>query len=732
MTPLNLLLAVIVLVLAVCLAACVGRLRGLRRRVAGAPAPGPKPAGGHPAPPAPTDTAVRLKVRYADILRDITDAMNHELEKEKALQATAEIIGTHFDVSSCLIRRVEPDETGVNPIIGGFANKGVPRYQGEIDRELMALAPAYFQRAYERDAATAIHNVRDIPELSACVKLFDQYDVASFLLMPTFYENTAHGSITLVQMGAPRRWTDDEITVIESVARQVGIAFAQARLTNQVESRVAELAAKNEDLEQARIEAEAANQAKSVFLANMSHELRTPLNAILGFAQVLQRDDRLEGEHLEQMAIINRSAEHLLDLINDVLEMSKIEAGHVALEAGPVDLWELLRVLENMLITRALNRGLLLAFDVGPAVPRWISSDEKKLRQVLINLVGNAIKFTDSGRIEVRARVTSHDGGDALRFDVTDTGPGIDEDALRHLFDPFYQGDSARTALEGTGLGLPISREYVQLMGGAITVESTPDHGSTFAFEIPLQPLDESEVREAREQRILDYRVNDDADARRILVVDDDGDNLQLLSTLLRKARFEVHTATSGEEALTAWRAWQPDLILMDLRMPGLDGRETTCLIRAEQTGTDRRTAIIALTADVLAETPEEVLAAGCDDFLAKPYRNEELLEVIGKHIDITYQVRSIESATPAPGSLVRDETKLAHALTKLAPDELAQFSNALLHLDASRINEIVQRFRAVDPDAYRVISQYTGAYEYDLVLACIDNPEGAGARSSD
>ncbi|NJN67865.1 MAG: PAS domain S-box protein [Chloroflexaceae bacterium] len=336
-----------------------------------------------------------------------------------------------------------------------------------------------------------------------------------------------------------------------------------------------------EALREARDAAEAANRAKSAFLAHMSHELRTPMNAILGFAQLLSHFSHLSPEQRDYLNIIHRSGEHLLMLINDILDMSKIEAGRMSFNENSFDLHRLLTDLEDMFLVRATQKDLHLLVERSPALPRYVRTDDVKLRQVLINLLSNGIKFTSSGqvvlKVEAEAEAEAEAGSDepelnhapsfppntpcSLHFSVSDTGPGIPPEELDDLFEPFVQSRSKQKKHEGTGLGLPISRRFVQLMGGALTVESEVGHGSCFSFTLPVTVAETSE-REGRQTLPPVVALQPGQPCYRLLVVDDEWNNRLLLVNLLKPLGFDLREASNGKEAIEVWEAWSPHLIL--------------------------------------------------------------------------------------------------------------------------------------------------------------------------
>jgi PAS domain S-box-containing protein len=494
-----------------------------------------------------------------------------------------------------------------------------------------------------------------------------------------------------------------------------------------------------ETMKHAKEAAEAANRAKSEFLANMNHELRTPLNVILGLAQAMIRNPLIPSEERENLDIVYRSGEHLLALINNVLDLSKIEAGRMILHENNVDLFRLLDDLEEMFSLKAAQKRLSLTFERTEKVPKYVCTDDTKLRQVLMNLLNNAVKFTEDGGVVVRVRAKGkrqkakgkEQTGQALsllplalcqlEFEIEDTGPGIAPEEMEALFEAFGQTKTGRQAQEGTGLGLTISQRFVHLMKGQISVQSEIGRGTTFAFTVPVRTVSSTDVSMFPSRRRV-IALAPDQPRYRILIVDDKSDNRRLLVKLLTPFGFDIQEAADGQEALAVWNTFKPHLIWMDIRMPVLDGYDATRQIRnLENQQSSMYTIIVALTASSSEEEREVVLSAGCDDFVRKPFREAEIFEIMHTHLGVQYVYEDSEGGKAKSAEITVEELLTPRALKALPTDIYTELQQAANVTDPGKVNYLLVRIREHNPPLADALTELMKQFRFDILQAVFE-----------
>ncbi len=512
----------------------------------------------------------------------------------------------------------------------------------------------------------------------------------------------------------------DEIGFLTQSFNTMSIALKDwvTNLETRVAARTAELAQAKALAEERSQAAEAANRAKSIFLANMSHELRTPLNAILGFSNLMLRDPALPAEQRENLTIIHRSGEHLLGLINDVLDMAKIESGRITTQEHAFDLHHLLDGLIDLFQARATEKGLTLILNHAPDVPRYIVADESKLRQILINLLGNAVKFTEEGGLGLHVRAQKETAEICrISFQVQDTGPGIAPQELEAIFEPFFQSAYGHKTTQGTGLGLSISRQFARLMDGGLTalsVEAT-GVGALFELNLPVRLADVTDLTgsgQPEKARVMGLAPGQPA--YRLLVAEDHEENRQLLVKLLTQLGFEVRSAKNGLQALQAWQEWQPHLIWMDMRMPVMDGHEATRKIKATPQG--QATVIIALTASAFEEDREQVLTEGCDDFVCKPFHEDEIVDRLVQYLGVRFISESTAGDQVGPRQL-----QASLDFSGLPAAWLADLRQAAIEADVDKIVTLANRISEQRPLLVPALMELINNFDYATILDAAD-----------
>ena len=695
------------------------------------------------------EEALQQQLKRERLVNAIQERIRSSLNLEEVMTMAVEEVRQFLSTDRTVIYRFNPDWSGF--IAVESVAEGVMPIRG-----IQINDPCFQERyvsVYEQGHTRAIYDIHTA-NISEChVNLLSQFGIKANLVVPILQGESLWGLIIAHHCSRKRHWRDSEIESLRQISVQLAIAIQQCTLFDQAKTEIAERKLAEIALQKAVVVADSANLAKSEFLSSMSHELRTPLNAILGFSQVMVRDSSLNNQHQQHLEIINRAGEHLLSLINDILEMSKIEAGKTQLNESSFNLMRLLETLAEMFRLKSESKKLQLTFEVADGVPHFVNGDEGKMRQVLINLVGNAIKFTETGGITLRVKLKAEEKGSStfslgvktaakqtkpaltgvefdcvdansvrpafvlLQFEIEDTGPGIAADEMNKLFEPFEQTKTGHQSQQGTGLGLPISRKFVQMMGGDINVSSTVGFGSKFAFEIQITLASPTDIQMLiPQQKVIGLEPNQPE--YRVLVVDDRADNCLVIDRLLSPLGLLVREARNGQEAIAVWEEWRPHLIWMDMQMPVMNGYEATKRIKAHPLG--KETVIVALTASAFEEERKTILAAGCDDFMRKPFQAKVLFAKMEELLGIQYIYEKpvdlkAEDETEVSGNLSSESLELQ--LSQMPPEWLKNISDAAHECCDDKILDLIEEMPVELASAAQSLTVLAKDYLFDDII---------------
>ena len=620
------------------------------------------------------EIALLLQLRRERLVVAMLDRIRSSLNLEEVLTTAVEQVRQFLQTDRTVIYRFNPDWSGFVLVESVAKNRISMRSFNNLDRCFREKFVDIYQQGYTR-------SVEDIysENLSEChLEFLEQFEVKAKLVVPILKaresisqaqptaENQLWGLLIAHDCSGPRSWDASEIESLRQLCVQLAIAIQQSTLFQQAQTEIAERKLAESALQQAALVAESANRAKTEFLANMSHELRTPLNGVLGYAQILKTDKDLSSDHQESLSNIQQCGQHLLMLIDDVLDLSKIEARKMELYPEELNFLHFTKNIADLFQMRATQKGISFNYEQVSPLPSCVCVDQKRLRQILINLLSNAVKFTETGGVTFKVGYVgtgawsrgqgknyefsilsselkenymrfAHNAKAAkhalkIRFQIEDTGTGIDPSKLEEIFLPFHQV-GGNTFIEGTGLGLSISQKLAKLMGSEIRVNSTLGKGSTFWVDLELPSVKRYlEVSPLREKR---WVVGFVGNKRKVLIVDENQLNRDLLCRLLGRLGFELVEVENGQECLCKAVEFQPDVILIDLRMPVMDGLETARRLR--QLPQLKDVVLIAMSASVFEATQQESILAGCDAFLPKPIEANHFLEQLRVHLGLEW-----------------------------------------------------------------------------------------------
>lgn len=667
------------------------------------------------------EEALQQRFRQESALASITGAIRQSLDFEEILATTVTEVRQTLEVDRVVVYRFNPDGRG------DFLLESVGSDWKPLVGSANAWENTYLQETgggcFQNHETFVVDDIYSIGLQSCHLEILERFQARAYAVAPIFSGNSLWGLFAIYQNSRPRAWQEWEIELLQQIADRLAIAIQQSELYRQVQIELGERQSAERSAKRAMRSAEAANAAKSAFVANMSHELRTPLNLILGFARVMANDPDLPAEHREHVEIVQRSGDHLLGLINDILDLSKIEAGRYTIEEQAFDLIGSIDNLRALLSEWVHSKNLHLSIEISPAVPRSIVSDRQRLHQVLLNLLGNAIKFTERGGIGLRVTVAdspvSRDDNElTLQFEIADTGIGIAPAELEAIFDAFVQARSEGHSIGGTGLGLTISRKILHLMGGEISARSVPGEGSTFVVTLPVRrAIELASLSGSLVPRAIE--IVPGQPIRRLLIVDDRSDNRLLLTRFLDKPGLELREAENGLEAVEIWREWRPHLIWMDIRLPLLDGYAATERIRALEP--DGTTIVIALTAQASEEDRERSLAAGCNDYISKPFQEEILFRKMQEYLGLEYRLGGTDrerAIADLPEKISPGE--FGKILRDLPIEWLEKLENAATCGNDTSILQLVDRISPDYPALAAHLTDLATQFQFERILALL------------